>query len=130
MKNQNGMTLIGMLLTLAMFFFGSVVVLRIIPVYIQHYELTSSIRVLSTLPSTDFSGDPNADAEVLRTRLMNQLYVNNIESITPDKITITPTNQLGNFRISIKYQVIKPLLGNVSLLFHFETTEEVKASAA
>ena len=128
MQKNRGMTLVGMLLTMAIVIISGVVVMRIVPVYLEYYELTSSMNALNRLPSTDFSTDPAVNANILRTKLLNQLYVNSIESITAEQIKMTPDNQ-GNFQINVKYQVIRPLVANVSLLFDFEASQEVKISA-
>ena len=128
MHHQKGMTLIGMLLTMATVIITGIVVMRVVPVYLEYYEVTSSMKALNTLPATDFSSDPEVNANVLRTKLLNQLYVNSIESITPEQIKLTPDEQ-GHFNLSIKYQVIKPLVANVSLLFNFEASQEVTSSA-
>lgn len=127
MNKNHGMTLIGMLLTLAVVVAVGITLLRVVPVYIQHFEVVSSVKALNSLPSSDFSEDPASNAAVLRNKLLNQLYVNSIESITPDQILITPDDK-GNFTISIKYQVIRPLVANIRLLFDFETSQEVKVS--
>ena len=117
-----------MLLTMAVVIITGVVVMRVVPVYLEYYELVSSMQALNTLPSTDFSADPMVNAGILRTKLLNQLYVNSIESITPEQIKMIPDDQ-GNFKISVKYQAIRPLVANVSLLFDFDTSQEVKISA-
>lgn len=128
MRTTRGMTLIGMLLTMAIVIFAGIVVMRVVPVYLAQYEIVTSIKALNTLPSTEFTTDPASNAHVLRTKLLNQLYVNSIESITPEQIIITPNGE-NAFQLSIKYQVIRPLIANVSLLFDFNTSQEVKISA-
>jgi hypothetical protein len=128
MHKHEGLTLIGMLLTMAVVIISGVVIMRIVPVYIQNYELVSSIKALKNLPATDFSDDPASNAVVLRSRLMNQLDVNRIEDITPDQIIIQPSDE-NTFSVSIKYKVLKPLVYNMSLLFIFNESQEVKVRA-
>ncbi len=127
MQKQYGMTLIGMLLTMATVIIAGIVVMRVVPVYLQHYEVLSSMKALNTLKSTEFSADPASNASVLKTKLLNQLYINSIE-IAPEQIVLTPDGE-NKFHLSIKYQVIKPLVANISLLFKFEASQEVKVSA-
>ena len=119
-----GMTLIGMVLTLAIVGTVGIVIMRVVPVYLDYYEVINSISALEKIPATEFSGDPAANASVLRDRLINQLYVNSIE-LPPEDISITP-NENGNFQVRIKYKVIKHLFGNMSLLFEFDKSQEVK----
>ena len=128
MQNQKGLTLIGMLLTMSTIIIMGIVIIRVVPVYLENYEVVNSMQALNTLPTTDFSTDPAMNANILRTKLLNQLYVNSIESITPEQIKMTPDDH-GNFQVTIKYQVTKPLVANVSLLFDFDLSQEVKISA-
>ena len=128
MHKHKGMTLIGMLLSMAVVIMTGIVVVRVVPVYLEYYELTSSMRALNSLPATDFSTDPMVNASMLRSKLLNQLYINSIEYITPEQIKMTPDDQ-GNFQIGVKYQTIRPLIANVSLLFDFDASQEVKISA-
>ena len=120
-----GMTLVGMLLTMTVIIIAGVVLMRVVPAYIQHYEVTTSLAALNNIPASEFTDDPATNADVLKTRLLNQLYVNSLEGITPQQIKITPDGK-GNFNISIQYQVIKPLIANIRLLFDFEAKQEVK----
>ena len=128
MRKYQGMTLIGMLLTMAVVIIAGIVIMRIVPVYLEHYEVVNSMEALNKLPATEFSTDPSANANILKTKLLNQLYVNSIESITPEQIIISPDGE-GSFLISIKYQVIRPLVANIRLLFDFEASQKVKVSA-
>ena len=128
MHKQQGMTLIGMLLTMAIVIMGGIVVMRVVPVYLEYYEVVSSMSSLNKLPATDFSTDPAANATILKSKLLNQLFINSTQSISEQQIVITP-NDPGVFQLSIKYQVIKPLFYNISLLFDFNATQEVKISA-
>lgn len=124
MRRQGGMTLIGMVLTMAVVVIAGIVVMRAVPVYIRFYEVKSSVRALNTLPTTEFTTDPSSNAHYLRTKLMNQLYVNSIESITPEQINIIPDGT-NAFKITIKYQEIRPLIANIRLLFDFSLAEKV-----
>ena len=128
MHNDKGMTLIGMLLTMAVVIFSGIVVMRIVPVYLEQYELITSLKALNSLPPTEFTADPSTNAGVLKSKLLSQLYINSIESITPEQIVIVPDDK-GNFQITVKYQVIRPLFANIRLLFDFEASQEVKVSA-
>ncbi|MCP0914186.1 MULTISPECIES: DUF4845 domain-containing protein [Legionella] len=123
MHTQKGMTVIGMLLTAAVIVILGILVMRVIPVYIENYTITRSIDALKKIPAEDFSADPSANAQLLKSKLMNQLYVNGVE-IPENQIQVIPGNG-GNFTVKIKYQVIKPVVSNASLLFNFDVSKEV-----
>jgi hypothetical protein len=124
MRRYQGMTLIGMLFTMAVVIIVGITVMRIIPVYLENYSVEKSIAVLKRIPSTELSDDPVVASGLLRDKLVNQLYVNGIE-LPADNIKITP-NGVGNYKVSVKYQVKRHLLGNMSLLFEFDETQEVR----
>ncbi|ETO93767.1 DUF4845 domain-containing protein [Legionella oakridgensis] len=123
MHRQQGMTLIGMVLTMAIVIIVGVVLMRVVSVYIQHYSVTNSISALNRIPRSELSVDPSTTAQILKDRLLNQLYVNGID-IPQEKIKIT-MDKPGTFHITIAYQVTKPLVSNISLLFDFNVSEEV-----
>lgn len=123
MKKQTGMTFVGMLLTMAVVIMSLIIVMKIVPVYIQHYSVIQSIKSLHKIPDTEFSSDPAVNANILRDKLDKQLYVNGVE-IPNDKILIKPMTK-GRYSIAISYQVTKPLISHISLLFDFNVAQEV-----
>lgn len=124
----HGMTLIGMLFTTIMVCMAGLLVIKVVPVYLKYYEVRHALSSLSKIPVNEFTSDVALDAKTLNTKLFNELYVNGIQDITQDQIILQPTPN-GVFLISVSYQVITPLMYNISLLFHFSATQEVKTSA-
>jgi hypothetical protein len=107
---------------------AAIILLRVIPVYIHHYEVINSLKALGSPSQKDFSADPSENADLIRKRLMTQFDINNIDDIKPEEIYIVPDDS-GNLNIHIKYQVKRPLVGNLSLLFDFDANQKVKVSA-
>lgn len=126
-KTNQGITLVGLLLTIIGIVLAGIVIIRTVPVYLEYYSVHESITALKTIPSADFSTDPAANAIMLRKRLLNQLYVNSVD-IPDEGVKIVPLEH-GNFKVSIKYQAVRHLFANISLLFDFDTSEEVSTRA-
>lgn len=124
MRKQQGLTLIGMLLTVAVVVIGGIVIMRVIPVYLQNYEIKSSIDALAMLDPADFSTDTATNVVLLKKRLVNQFTINGLDDIKPEELTIVP-DEKGNYTVHVKYTVVKPLVSNVSLMFEFDETREV-----
>lgn len=124
MKNQQGMTLIGMLLTVGLVCFALLVTLRVVPVYINYYAVLQSIKALDSTSNSDLTGDPIQDVVTLKRMVNKRLEVNGIDDLKENELIITPRGE-NKFTVKIKYQVIKPLLYNISLLFDFSETREV-----
>ena len=124
MHKQQGMTFIGMLLTMAAVIMAAILVMRAVPVYLQYYSVKQSIKGLNTIPVSSLTGDPYSDVEVLKSRFNKYLEINSLDNLKADQLVIEPDGT-NKFIVKLKYQVTKPLLYNVSLLFDFDDTEEV-----
>ncbi len=124
MRKQQGMTLIGMLLTVAAIVMAAIVVMRLVPVYIQHYEIVQSIKSLNTVPVSSLSGDPLADITVLRSDLTKRFDINGVDELKEGEVTFTPDGE-HKFKVRLKYQVVRFLAYNVNLMINFDDTYEV-----
>ncbi|APF03488.1 TPA: DUF4845 domain-containing protein [Legionella pneumophila] len=128
MRKQQGMTLIGMLFTAVVVVMAGIFVMRVVPVYIQHYSILHSVKSLNSMSVSSLSGDPLTDVATLRESVTKRLDINGIEDLKPGQLVITPSGP-NKFKIKLKYQVIKPLVYNMSLLFNFEDNFEVIAGS-
>lgn len=128
MRKQQGMTLIGMLFTVVVIVMAAVVVMRIIPVYLQHYSIVQSIKGLNSTSADTITGDPYTDVENLRKSLTKRFDINGLEDLNGEQLIITP-NGPNRFKIKLKYQVIKPLVYNINLLVQFDEIYEVVAGS-
>lgn len=124
MDKQKGMTLIGMLLTMAVVVMVVVVAMRVVPVVIQHYSIVSAIKALDQVSPGSLTGDPAADVSTLRSSLSKRLDINGIEDLKPEELVITPDGA-NKYKVRLKYTVIRPLAFNMGLIFNFDRTIEV-----
>ncbi|PWY53851.1 DUF4845 domain-containing protein [Legionella qingyii] len=128
MHKQKGMTFIGMIFTVVVIVMAAIVVMRVIPVYLQYYSIIKSVKGLNSVPLSTLSGDPVADVNLLKSTMDKRLDINGVESLKENQLMIEPIGS-NKFRVKVKYQVIKPLVYNISLLFDFDHTEEVVAGS-
>ncbi|WP_298624110.1 DUF4845 domain-containing protein [uncultured Legionella sp.] len=124
MRKQQGMTLIGMLFSVVVVVFAAVVVMKIIPIYLQHYSVVQSIKGLNATPFADMTGDSYADAMTLRKSLGKRLDINGVEDLKNEQLSISPSGT-NAFKVKLKYQVIRPLVYNISIMIDFDDTYEV-----
>lgn len=127
MRRTQGMTFIGMLLTMAVVVCLGILMMRITPAYLLHYQITQALDGLTHIPKTEFSADPSTNAELLRSKLLAQLNIDGISEVGNDQIKIAPLNE-HTMSVAVDYQLIKPLFFNMSLLFNFHDTKEVTVS--
>ncbi|WP_115707004.1 DUF4845 domain-containing protein [Legionella sainthelensi] len=128
MYKQKGMTFVGTVLTIIAIVIAATVIMRVVPVYLQYYSIIKSIDDLNSIPASNLTGDSMQDINELKSVLDKHLDINGITSLKENQLTIEPLGA-NKFMIRLKYQVRKPLIYNVSLLFDFNHSEEVVAGS-
>lgn len=124
MYKQKGMSFIGMLLTTIIVVLLGISVIRIVPVYIQHYSVVSSIKALSKLDPSTLTISQEMNVTLLKKKLENQLYVNEVDELVKEGIKIKPKGQ-RDYLVTLDYKTSRPLFYNISLLFTFKDQIEV-----
>lgn len=120
-QKQKGITVVGLLGLILSILFVTTLVIRVVPVYINAYEVKNSITALRSLDGSFFSEDPMTNADVLKSKLLAQL---DIKGIKQEQIKIAPGNE-NTYLVSVKYTVIKPLFYNISLMLDFNEVETI-----
>ena len=128
MRKQNGFTAFGLLVLIFYLMVIVIVITRVVPAYIDQYQVKNSIKSLRDLDSSFFSDDPMTNVSVLKSKLVTQLDINGVKDIKNNQIQIVPGDQ-GKYLVRIKYTVIKPLLYNVSLMFDFDEAEDISVNS-
>ncbi|KTD75273.1 DUF4845 domain-containing protein [Legionella waltersii] len=124
MQKQKGLTFVSFLANMVLLVMVVIVVIRIIPVYYQYYSIMSTVKSLNSTPVSSMTGEQMSDMAVLRDSFSKRLEINGLDDLKTDQLTFTPSG-MNKFTVRVKYQVIKPLVYNVSLLFDFDSTREV-----
>jgi len=117
-RTQKGMTLIGWILTFMLLAVIAVVVLKLVPVYLDGYKVYQSLESLK--------GDDNArgkNAVELRRLLMKRLDINLVTDVTSDNITFS--RQGGNTVVEVEYEVRRQLFGNLYAVVVFNKSVEI-----
>lgn len=128
MHKQQGMTVIGMLVLAAIVIMLGVVLMRVVPVYMEHYTIIHAIETLSDTPQDDLTDNPMTNIDALKSRFMRQLDVSSVYNFKPDIFTISSLSP-GVYKVHLKYQVIKPLVKNIQLLMTFDEEKEVSVGS-
>lgn len=117
-KNQQGLTLISLIFLLGIIGFFISLVLKIAPIYIDHSKVKSALSNLEKIEHVE-----NQSEAEIRTRLDKSFNTNYVTDVTRDDITVT---QGGNYlKVVIEYNVIKPIIGNLSILVEFNDQIEI-----
>ena len=112
LKNQTGLTAIGLILILIPIGLAVYIVLKVAPVYIEAFSVGDVVNSLKKeLDVKEKSRDE------IYTMIKKRLEVNNIASVEKEDIKIQKT--VNNVTVTIDYETRVPLFWNVALAFSF-----------
>ncbi len=112
MHKQKGATLIGMLFVGILVVFAAIVVMKMVPAYIEYYSIKKVFSAMAADPALK-----DATPSDIRLSYARRSGIDNITAVTPDDLDISRAN--GQLVVSAKYRVDKPLFGNVGLYMDF-----------
>lgn len=117
LKKQRGMTGIGWLLVLFLIGFFSFLAIKLIPIYLEHYSIKTVIESLNDEPLIS----KKSPAEV-RKLIKKRLKINSVYDFKKEYLTIKKGG--GVMTVSVAYDVVEPMIGNVSVLVSFKEQVE------
>jgi hypothetical protein len=119
-KKQQGMTMISMTCVAIVVVSMFLLALNIIPIYMGHGKVTNALNSIKNNPEAR-----NETPDQLSTRLFKLLSIDNADSLlTKDDVTIN-RDDTGVTKIHIKYDVIKKVVSNASILVEFDDTVDI-----
>ena len=97
---------------LVVFAFLAAILMRLVPVYIEYFNVKSSLERLATE-----QGLGKASGRQLKDRLMRQFDINNIENVKREDIKIAKEGHKKT--VIVDYEVRRPLVANIDMIVHF-----------
>lgn len=119
-SRQQGITLIGFIIVLAVLGFFAFVAMRLFPVYSEWYSVVSAMKGLASEPGIGSMG-----ADQIRSRFDRRLYTSYVTSVKPNNVRITTQN---GPQIRVRYEVRRPLFGNLDFIATFDRTEKLSTA--
>jgi hypothetical protein len=114
-RGQQGLTLIGFIVVLVVLGCVAYIAMRLIPMYTEYYSVVNALKGVAQEPGIE-SMDPDRIHNLLGRRF-NISYIDSIDH--KDVKIIRDTNGM---RLSVNYEVRKPVVANIDLIAHFEKT--------
>ncbi|MBS0589852.1 MAG: DUF4845 domain-containing protein [Proteobacteria bacterium] len=119
-NQQQGLSLIGFLIVLAVVGFFAYAAMLLIPAYSEYFGVVKSMKAIADDP-----GAASMPVEQIRSKLGYNMAIQYVgdKTVPPNAIKL---NTAGGARIlQIAYDKQIPFLYNVSLLLHFEHSENL-----
>jgi len=118
-KKQQGATLLGMLIVGAFVVFVALIVMKVAPAYI---EFMSVKKVLKAMQSESLGTMSNKEIKDSFEKRASVAYVDTVKG---SDLVIEKTPD-GSAVVSVSYEVVKPIVGNVSVLIDFSARSDGK----
>lgn len=116
---EKGISFLGILFVAIVVVFSALILIRIVPPYLDFYQVKDSLDILAKDPAT--AGMSKAR---LREMFSRRLHVNNINNIDPNKLEIE--NDKGKTKLVIKYETRVHVMGNLDAVINFESQAMVE----
>jgi len=117
-RGQQGMTLIGFLIVLAVAGLGAYIGMKLFPMYQEYYSVKSSLKGLSNEP-----GIAGQTPEKIQDLFFRRLYINYSETVKPEHIKLTRIEK--GWKMDVNYEVRKPMLYNLDVVGKFTATQDL-----
>jgi hypothetical protein len=116
-KRQQGLTFISLIFVLGFIATIVLLALKIGPIYLDHSKVVSALAEIEKTPHIEEQSETQIKDSLNKRFNMNYVY-----DVTQDDITIT--KQGDYLKVAIEYEVVKPLVGNLSALVEFNDVIE------
>jgi hypothetical protein len=117
-SRQSGMTMIGFLLMFMLIGFFTLLVIKILPLYLEHFKIVSSLESIRKEPNWS-----NNTKEEIQKMLQRRWDVNSVDTVTANK-DVEVTRQNGRVKVRVAYEAVTHIMGNVDVLLTFDDVIE------
>lgn len=112
-RKQEGMSLVGFLIVLALVIFVAYLGMRIVPIYLEFYSVKSAMTGLAKEP-----GSAKYSPFDIKDKMLNRLNINYSDgNVGAEDIKIVRSNGVW---IQVKYEVRKPIMGNLDVIVTYD----------
>lgn len=119
MRKQLGMSLGGLILLLLLCVFIVYIAARTVPAYMDYWTLQHVMEnSLSPL------GDEKLSPQIIRSRFVKEIDLNNIKTVTAADLSIEPTE--AGYKLTAEYTVKEPFWREIHLCMDFKAERESK----
>ena len=117
-QKQKGMTFWGVAFLLLVIGFSSLLVMRLFPVYFEHYSVKTALKSVQEKYKKE-SDMPLTRANIRRS-LSRMFLMSSVKRVTMNDIKVSIKN--GQYTVNVAYQAKTPLIANIDVLIGFDDT--------
>ncbi len=117
-NRQKGLTFISIMLILGLIAFFAMIALKVGPIYMNHSKVVSTLTAVEGM-----DGVENMSKREIELTIAKRLSMNYVDKIKYDDFEIRRQGEL--LTVSIDYERVEKLMGNLSVLVEFSESFEV-----
>ena len=117
-KHQQGLTLISLISLLVFIGSMALLIMKILPIYLDHNKVANALKQVK-----EIEGIQNQSEYEIKNSFAKKFNMNYVYDVKPEDIRITKSG--GYLKVSIEYEVVEPIIGNLSVLVQFDDSFEV-----
>ena len=118
MRKQQGMTFIGLVITIAVIVFVAVITMKLTPAYLEFLSVKKAIAKIESDPSFSSMSKNDIIAQFDRSAT-----IDDIKAIKGNELLISK-EEGGRPVVTAEYQTLVPLIANVSALLDFRASTD------
>jgi hypothetical protein len=122
-RGHQGLTLIGFLMVLILLGIVAYLAMRLVPMYTEYFSVVNALKGVANEP-----GIESMDLDRIHNLLSRRFNISYIESIDHKDVKIV--RDTNGMRLTVDYEVRKPVVANIDLIAHFQKTVNVGSKAA
>ena len=120
MKNQMGWTVWTLLLTAAVLVSLALLGMKLMPHYLNNYKLEAALEYVTSDPST-----ANMTRRQIIQNMKDKLYIDYGDELIDLDESLVIEKRRGSMNLSLEYEVVVPLVANVSALLDFNNSADI-----
>jgi hypothetical protein len=117
-RAQQGLTLIGFAMVLAVAGCVAYLAMRVVPMYLEYMQVVKAMEGVAQEPGVE-----TMDPERIHINLGKRFNIGYVETIDQKDVKIV--RDTNGMSLSVAYDVRKPVVSNIDLIAHFEKTVKV-----
>lgn len=119
-QSQRGLSLLGFIAVLLIVAVIALIGMRLFPIYSEYYNVVGAMENLKNQPGITTKSPPQ-----IKELFFRRLYVNYVESVEPKNVLVSRS---GGLHIRVKYEVRRPMVGNLDIVASFDKTVQLSGS--
>ncbi|WP_455211402.1 DUF4845 domain-containing protein [Kaarinaea lacus] len=117
-RHQSGITAISIVVLLAIGAFFVLLALRLTPIYLENFKVSSHLEKLTNEPETK-----NMSVDEIVEKLFKRFNIDDVDHVSQEDVTIEQTDT--GLVIYVDYEVRTPTIGNVDMVVSFSEKAEI-----